>query len=67
MRKSWNPFGEGEDGMLKSAWVTTGDDRARSRECHKEKQGSRECCSKGVHSDDGALETKNEQKRRESQ
>jgi hypothetical protein len=47
MRKSWNPFGEGEDGMLKSAWETTGGDRARSRERHKDKQGSREYVLEG--------------------
>jgi hypothetical protein len=59
MRKSWNPFGEGEDGMLKSAWETTGDDRARRRERYKDEQGEQRVCSKGVHNDDGALETKN--------
>jgi len=67
MRKSWNPFGEGEDGMLKSAWETRETTAQGAGSATRRSKGAESVLLKGVHSDDGALETKNEQKRRESQ
>jgi hypothetical protein len=58
MKKSLNPFGEGECGMLKSAWERTGKRTRKEQGAPEDKQGSRGYVSKAVHrDDDGAQET----------
>jgi hypothetical protein len=57
MKKSLNPFGEGECGMLLSAWEGTGRRTRKEQGAPEDKQGSKRVCSKAVHRDDGAEET----------
>jgi hypothetical protein len=59
MKKSWNPLGEGECGMLMSAWEGTGRRTRKEQGAPEDKQGSRGYVLKRCahRDDDGAQET----------